>query len=172
MRHLTEVSHFDIFDGRYIMLRIFAFLSAGAVAVALAATPAMAAEQTNAGAPATAAVAGGPIYEPYAEAAAYLGQACAVIASKNISAVTHPAVGICCLTLGPTPVDSSRKPVVTVEWGASLGVALFAQYDNASISCGAGKIEVRNYKGDTGGVGSPLTTPVLSDRVADIVTVP
>ncbi len=144
------------------MSRKFAFLSAGAVAAVLAAAPAMAGGRTNGGLP-VPATPNVPLKEEFAQAAAYLGQGCSVIASKNISSVTHPAAGICCLKIGPTAVSPTAIPVVTVEWNLSVGVALFAQLDANPVSCPAKTIEVRNYKGDTGGVGSPLTTPVLSD---------
>jgi hypothetical protein len=155
------------------MLRKFAFLSAGAVAVALAATPAMA-EQTNAG-PGSKAFSGpsGDLFGPYAQAQAYIGQSCTVVANKNFTSVVHKATGVCCLTLAPG-IQLSTTPVVTVEFGRSLGVALFAQYNNANMTCGPGAnvIEVRTYKGDVGGVGSALQTPVLSNSVAFFVTVP
>jgi len=155
---------------------IFLGMIAGAVAVALAATPAMAAGQTNAGR--TSAVpASGPssfLYGPYAQAQAYVGQACTTVAhGKGFTAISHPTTGVCCITLAPG-IQLSTTPLVTVEWGMSVGVALFAQYNYANTTCGAGAnvIEVRTYKGDTGGVGSPLQTPVLSDQVAFFLVVP
>ena len=66
------------------MLRKFAFLSAGAVvAAALAATPAMAAGQTNAGPTSFTGPVSTP-YGPYAQAQAFIGQSCAVVASRNV----------------------------------------------------------------------------------------
>jgi hypothetical protein len=55
-------------------------------------------------------------------------------------------------------------------------VVLFAQWNQDNTDCGDGTtsnvIEVRTYKGDTGGVGSPYQIPVLSDRVSFVVLVP
>jgi hypothetical protein len=157
------------------MLRKFAFLSAGAVvAAALAATPAMAAGQTNAGP--TSLPLSGPVstpYGPYAQAQAFIGQSCAVVASRKFTSVVQKVPGVCCLTLA-AGVQLSTTPVVTVEWGRSQGVALFAQYNSTNTTCGPGAnvIEVRTYKGDVSGVGSALQTPVLSNLVAFFVTVP
>jgi hypothetical protein len=158
------------------MLRKFAFLSAGVVAAALAATPAMAAEQTNAGPGSAAVPALGPsgsLFGPYAQAQAFISQSCQVVANKGFTAVTHPTTGVCCLTLG-AGIQLSTTPLVTVEWSRSLGVALFAQYDSTNLTCPrlANVIEVRTYKGDTGGVGSALQVPVLSNLVAFFVVVP
>jgi hypothetical protein len=119
--------------------------------------------------------AGGPdIFAPYAQAEAYIGAGGAVVAAKGFVSVSHPAVGIVCLELGPG-INRTRRPVVAVEWASSTGVALFAQYDSANVTCPSptlNTIEVRTYKGDTGGVGSALQVPVLSDQVAFIITVP
>jgi hypothetical protein len=87
--------------------------------------------------------------------------------------VVQKVPGVCCLTLA-AGVQLSTTPVVTVEWGRSQGVALFAQYNSTNTTCGPGAnvIEVRTYKGDVSGVGSALQTPVLSNLVAFFVTVP
>jgi hypothetical protein len=117
----------------------------------------------------------GPNYaSPYAQAIAYVGQAGVVIGKKGFSAITHPSVGIYCLEQSAA-ATLVTEPIVTVEWGRSLGVALFAQYNYFNSSCPAPTnrtIEVRTYKGDTSGVGSDLQIPVLSDQVAFIVMVP
>jgi hypothetical protein len=156
------------------MIKKIALLVAGAAALTLTATATMAA--SNAGGPGTGPLsAGAPdIFAPYAQAEAFIGQSGAVVSAKGFAKVTHPSVGVVCLELA-AGIDPTRRPVVSVEWGRSLGVALFAQYDASNVSCPsptANTIEVRTYKADTGGVGSPLTTPVLSNAVAFVITVP
>jgi hypothetical protein len=114
----------------------------------------------------------GPYYGPYAQAQA-LVQNSALTGSKGFSKFTHPTTGVYCLTLG-SGVQLKTAPLVSIEWGASLGVVLFAQWNSDNTTCGAATnvIEVRTYKGDTGGVGSTYQIPVLSDRVAFVVLVP
>lgn len=129
----------------------------------------------NSNAPAVApGSAGKPnIYAPYAQAMA-LVQFAALTSAKGFTAFTHPSVGIYCLEL-PSGVNLTTEPLVTIEWGSSLGVALFAQYNRAKSSCPtptAKTIEVRTYKGDVAGVGSALQIPVLSDSVAFVILVP
>jgi hypothetical protein len=133
------------------------------------------AQATNSGRPAAAPQsAGAPnINAPYAQAIA-LVQGGGLTSAKGFNAFSHPAVGIYCFEL-PGYVNQTTEPVVSIEWGASLGVALFAQYNRANSSCPAPTprtLEVRTYKGDSGGVGSPLQVPVLSDSVAFVILVP
>lgn len=93
--------------------------------------------------------------------------------SKGFSSFSHPTTGVYCLTLA-SGVQLKTAPLVSIEWGASLGVVLFAQWNSDNTTCGAATnvIEVRTYKGDTAGVGSSYQIPVLSDRVAFVVLVP
>jgi hypothetical protein len=118
-----------------------------------------------------------PYVSPYARAIALVFRApFRVIGSKGFGAISNPKTGIYCLTLGPGTQFTGTAPLVSVEWGNSLGVVLFAQWDQANVDCGGGSltnvIEVRTYKGDTAGVGSGYQTPVLSNDVAFVVYVP
>jgi hypothetical protein len=153
-----------------------AIAAAGALIAASAVMPALAdsnvplspqeALQESAGAP--------DLYSPYAQAIAYVGQSGLLIRAKGFSAHTHHAPGINCFTLA-AGTQLQTAPQVSVEWGRSLGVVLFAQWDQANVSCPgatASTIEVRTYKGDLTGVGSGYKTPVLSDQVAFVVYVP
>jgi hypothetical protein len=111
---------------------------------------------------------------PFAQALADVGQGGVVLSSQGIGSVTSPAAGIYCLELSPT-VHPKTLPTVTIDWGNSLGVVLFAEVDPQLVGCPAATtrtIEVRTYKGDTGGVGSSYQVPVLSPNVAFIVLVP
>ncbi len=96
--------------------------------------------------------------------------------NRGFSSITHPATGIYCLTLAfPPPPSRSTTALVSVEWGASYGVANFAQWNADNGNCGGSSqktIEVQTYKGDAAGVGSDLQVPVLSDLVAFVVYVP
>lgn len=93
---------------------------------------------------------------------------------SGFSSISHPLTGIYCLTLSST-TSNPITALVTVEWGDSLGVVLFPEWNRFNSSCGGSVqsvIEVRTYKGDIGGVGSGYQIPVLSDRVAFTVLVP
>ena len=140
---------------------------------ALAATSGVAfAEQNDGGY--TDSSAGAPnVYPPNARAAARIGQSGAVQAAIGFTKVTSPSTGIFCLTV-PSYMQLAKTstPIVTIEWGSSLGVALYAQWYRGAADCGPRDIEVRTYKGDTGGVGSALQVPVLSDQVAFQVVLP
>ncbi|MCC3244218.1 hypothetical protein LG047_02585 [Methylocystis sp. WRRC1] len=120
---------------------------------------------------------GVPTYDsPYAQAIGLFGQNGAPIRAKGISSITHPAVGVYCITVTDNPTNNSA-PIVTVEWGRSLGVALFAQFRDSKGDCGGSSaprnvFNVRTYKGDSGGVGSSLQVPVLSNRVAFLFVLP
>ena len=118
--------------------------------------------------------AGAPnIYAPYAEAEAVV-QFGALTSAKGFSVFSHPATGIYCLKL-PAGTHPTAEPVVSIEWGASTGVALYAQYYRGGADCPVTSprtIEIQTYKGDVGGVGSALQIPVLSDQVAFVVLVP
>jgi hypothetical protein len=114
-------------------------------------------------------------FSPYAQAIA-LVQHTTLRGRKGISSFTHPTTGVYCLKLASGIQFANTAPVVSIEWGSSLGVVNFAQWDQANVDCGGGStsnvIEVRTYKGDTGGVGSNYQIPVLSDRVSFVVLVP
>jgi hypothetical protein len=118
-----------------------------------------------------------PVCFTNGKASAYAGGSShTVFCSKGFSSETHLATGIWCFTLA-APIGASYQPtaLATVEWGASLGVVLFAQWNNFNTNCGGtshSTIEVRTYKGDIGGVGSGYQIPVLSDSVAFTVLVP
>jgi hypothetical protein len=109
---------------------------------------------------------------PYAQAAG-LFDGGAALKAKNISSISHPATGIYCITV-TNGVLTNSPPIVTVEWAHSLGIALFAQWNESKSDCAGGNkvYEVRTYKGDTGGVGSSLQTPVLSDLIAFVFVLP
>ena len=128
--------------------------------------------QSNAGSALPPIAGPGPYFAPYAQAEA-LVQFHALTGSKGFSKFTHPTTGVYCLTLG-SGIQLKTAPLVSIEWGSSLGVVLFAQWNAANSTCGAGAniVEVRTYKGDTGGVGSGYQIPVLSDSVAFVVLVP
>jgi hypothetical protein len=109
---------------------------------------------------------------PYAQAIALVEDA-TLGHQKGVSAFSHPITGVYCLTIGGF-ATLNTAPLVSIEWGHSDGVVLFAQWNQANTTCGGGAnvIEVRTYKGDTAGVGSPYQIPVLSDNVAFVVLVP
>lgn len=89
--------------------------------------------------------------------------------------VTNPSTGIVCLKLVYGFHIGQTAPILSIDWAHSLGVVLFAQWDSSNPDCigPVGRmIEVRTYKGDTGGVGSPYQVPVLSDQVAFEILVP
>lgn len=112
-------------------------------------------------------------FAPHASAVA-LVQSGAVTGSKGIAAFSHPATGIYCFEI-VSKVPPTTVPVVSIEWGASLGVNLFAQWDQFNDDCSDATdhtLEVLTYKGDTGGVGSSYQIPVLSDQVAFVVYLP
>ena len=143
------------------------------------------AQETNAGAPREMAPdvippCSGPsgLYlGPYARAVAQVtslggGANC----SSGFKAITHPSTGVYSLTLN-TAIPSSKPAtaLTSIEWGASLGVVLFAEWNRFNSFCGGSGqsiIEVQTYKGDTGGVGSGYQIPVLDDHVAFTVVVP
>ena len=114
-------------------------------------------------------------FSPYAQAIA-LVQDATLKGRKGISSLTNPTTGVYCLKLATGIQFANTAPVVSIEWGTSLGVVLFAQWDQANSTCGGGAtsnvIEVRTYKGDTAGVGSPIRFPVLSNEVSFVVLVP
>lgn len=145
------------------------------LALALAAvTPALA-QRSNAPRSVSpgAVIGAGPTYlAPYVQAEA-LVQGAAVTGWKGFKTFSHPTTGVYCLTLSSVATIKSA-PVVSIEWGDSYGVALFAQWDQSGFYCGTSTnvIEIQTYKADSGGVGSSLQTPVLSDEVAFVVMLP
>jgi hypothetical protein len=118
---------------------------------------------------------GNTLSAPFAQAIAIVGQSGSVIKSKGFGAVTSPSTGIVCLKLVYGLHIGQTAPILSIDWNHSLGVVLFAQWDSGHPDCTGpvGRmIEVRTYKGDTGGVGSPYQVPVLSDQVAFEILVP
>jgi len=85
----------------------------------------------------------GPYFGPYAQAQA-LVQGTHLTGSKGVSSLTHPTTGVYCLRLA-SGVQLKTDPLVSIEWGSSLGVVLFAQWNAANTTCGAGAniLEVR-----------------------------
>jgi hypothetical protein len=153
-------------------------VSALGAALVLTASFAVLAQNSNSGPRAAASPrpesAGAPnINAPYAQAIA-LVQYGGLDSAKGFTALARPGVGIYCFEL-PGGISTTTKPVVTIEWAASNGVALFAQYNKGNGGCPGATtktIEIRTYKGDVGGPGSALQAPVLSDSVAFVVMVP
>jgi len=153
------------------MLQKTLSIALGALLALGAVTPAVA--QQNAPQSPSSGIGAGPVYNaPYAQAIA-LVQGAALTHQKGVSVFSHPTTGVYCLTISGF-ATLQTAPLVSIEWGSSLGVVNFAQWDQANATCGGGArvIEVRTYKGDTGGVGSGYQIPVLSDRVAFVVLVP
>jgi len=87
-------------------------------------------------------------------------------ASKGVAAISNPETGVFCIT--PTKIINYNVviPVVTVEWGQSLGNSLLAFYELGAFDCSKGDIEVRTYDFNAGGA------PVSSELVAFTIYVP
>ena len=88
--------------------------------------------------------------------------------TKNFTAVSRPSTGVYCLTpaAGITPANSVA--IVTVEWGASGGNALWAfPVDLNTFQCAANEFAVRTYSGVADATG-----PVLGNNVAFYITIP
>ena len=118
----------------------------------------------------------GCLASPYqnVRAAANVNSGGSARCATNVSSVTHPSTGIYCVNLSST-TSTPVIALVTVEWGSSVGVVNFPQWNRFNTTCGGSvqsTIEVRTYKGDTGGVGSAYQIPVLSNEVAFSVLVP
>jgi hypothetical protein len=158
---------------KHMFRSVLSIALAAFLAVAIV-TPAVA--QRNAPDPLLPPLIGGsnPYDSPLVQAIA-LVQDGSITGWKGFNNFTHPATGIYCLTLEPD-VLVETAPVVSIEWGASFGVNLFAQWDQFNDGCGGTRasyvVTVRTYKGDTGGVGSGYQIPKLSDEVAFVVLVP
>lgn len=153
------------------MFRNALSIAVGALIALGAVTPGVA-QQNAPYSPKPQALGTGTYDAPFAQAVAYIGQAGAVVGSKGFASATHPSVGVECLKLNPE-LSVQTAPVVSIEWGASAGVVLFAQWVFRGGSCPDGTdIEVQTYKGDMDGVGSGYQTPVLSDQVAYSIVVP
>jgi hypothetical protein len=108
----------------------------------------------------------------FARAVASIGQGGAFLGGQGIASVSHPSTGVTCIQLNK---KTSRRVVFTsINWDASLGVALFAQWSPSNNFCGGDEktVEIQTYKADAAGVGSALQTPVLSDQVAFVMFIP
>jgi hypothetical protein len=74
--------------------------------------------------------------------------------SKNVAAVTEVATGRFCVTPAKK-IPAGSIPVVTVEYGTSIGANLLAYYELSAHDCsGATDIEVRTFD-FTGGTATP-----------------
>ena len=98
-----------------------------------------------------------------AKLAAFIAPDGEVIRAKGVADVTNPGVGIYCIKPSAKMDLTTVIPIVSVEWGFSIGSALLAFYFDytqfVSGDCPAGYLEVRTYDFVSG-------TPVLSDTVA------
>jgi hypothetical protein len=75
--------------------------------------------------------------------------------TRNFTAVSRPATGEYCLTLGSVtpPINPATTPVyVTVEWSNSFGDSLAAFHRSTGLGCGANQIDVLTF--DFDGVAS------------------
>jgi hypothetical protein len=136
-----------------------------ALSAALAVAPAMA--ETNAGkvSPKGSALPQTIITQAYM--AAVIDQGAVVLHQKGLKSVTSPSTGIFCLT----PSDKTLKtkstfPIVTIEWGDSLGSSLLAYYEYLAEDCPhpSSQYEVRTYDFSSG-------TPTLTTLVAFVIVV-
>lgn len=87
--------------------------------------------------------------------------------SKGFTGLTHPAVGLYCLTPSPGVAPRTSTAVVTIDWGSSSGHDLLAFSNDLAPNCPAGTFEVRTYK-----FGANPANPALSDAVAFYIFVP
>ena len=87
-------------------------------------------------------------------------------ATKGVASISNPQTGVFCITPTKKINYNSTIPVVTVEWGQSLGNSLLAFYELGAFDCTKGDIEVRTYDFNAGGA------PVSSELVAFTIYVP
>ena len=76
--------------------------------------------------------------------------------SKNVASFTNPSTGIYCITPSVLVNLTKDYPMVSIEWGSSLGEALLAFWQNVAVftDCPAGALEVQTW--DFNGGGSPV----------------
>jgi hypothetical protein len=81
-----------------------------------------------------------------------------VIRKKNVKTVTNPDTGVFCIE-SSVPLNLKRiYPLVSIEWGYSLGSALLAFWRDTtnSTDCPSGWLEVQTFDFNTG--GAPVAT--------------
>ncbi len=93
----------------------------------------------------------------------YKGLNNTIVFKKGVAAVSNPSTGIYCVTT-TVPLPAGALPVVTVEWGNSVGNSLLAYWVDSVFDCPAGQIDIRTYDFSSG-------APVLSHNVAFTVFV-
>jgi hypothetical protein len=69
--------------------------------------------------------------------------------SIGVGAVSNPSTGVFCVT-PKVKISLKAEPVVTVEWGSSLGNSLLAFWEQGAEDCNAGDIEVRTFDFSSG----------------------
>ena len=121
--------------------------------------------KTNAPAAVSVAAIGGATCGS-ARLCAYIGQntlGTPVFRSKGVAAVSSPTPGVTCIrpTAGAVKIGKI-VPLVTVEWGQSLGSDLLAFYEDSKVDCPSGTLEVRQYD-----LQGNLNPRVAFDIVAD-----
>jgi len=69
------------------------------------------------------------------------------IRSKNVQSVTHPSTGVFCIESKVSLDLTKIYPLVSVEWGESLGNSLLAFWRDTSIDsdCPSGWLEVQTF---------------------------
>src|SRR4051812_7562575 len=90
-----------------------------------------------------------------------------VVRGKGLTSVSHPSTGAYCIT-PKVPVNvHALVPVVSVEWGTSLGNSNLVQYHDINSFCPANEIEVLTFSFDR--VGGSFD---FADTVAFTIVVP
>jgi len=81
---------------------------------------------------------------------------------KNVSAFSNPSTGVYCITPSVAINTAKDYPLVSIEWGSSLGSALLAFWRDVQTftDCPAGALEVQTFDFNAGG------SPVASGNVA------
>jgi len=95
-----------------------------------------------------------------AKVAYYYGRGIASDRKKNVSAFSNPSTGIYCITPSIAINTAKDYPVVSIEWGTSLGYALLAYWYGSAADCPTGALEVQTYDFNAGGY------PVVSANVS------
>ena len=100
---------------------------------------------------------------PNGRMAAGVEQAGDLFLKKGVQSVTHPGVGIYCITPKANKgIDVSRAiPLLDVDWGKSAGNELSVYSRNSRLDCPAGAFNVRTF-----------SAGVASDSVAFTIVVP
>lgn len=96
-----------------------------------------------------------------------------VVRSKGVQNVTHPGVGIYWIEPKSGQVDISRAvPVVSVEWGQSIGNGNLAQWNASNNNCPSDTFEVLTFAIGSGGGGGGGPQVNFSNDVAFTFLVP